>query len=140
MEMTDKELIQALRHCASDDEYGCLRCPGESTCDECTGKSLLDAADRLEALLAENEHLREVTKMMPKWRPASEPPEEYCRCLVLLESGDICDVEFEVACNNTFGIWQAMYGYDTLGFLDSEWYEIETVTHWMPRPSTEGVE
>lgn len=64
MEMTAKELIQALRHCASDDEYGCLRCPGESTCDECTGKSLLDAADRLEALLDENERLRSAVKKL----------------------------------------------------------------------------
>lgn len=128
--MSDKELIRTLRK-VHDADFT----PGVYE------HSIYGvAADRLEALLAENEHLREVTKMMPKWRPASEPPEEYCRCLVLLESGDICDVEFEVDCNNTFGIWQAMYGYDTLGFLDSEWYEIETVTHWMPRPSTEGVE
>lgn len=138
--MTDLELVKALRCCGSDG-YNCHVCPYFNEYEtHCSDRALALAADRLEALLDENEHLREVTKMMPKWRPASEPPEEYCRCLVLLESGDICDVEFEVDCNNTFGIWQAMYGYDTLGFLDSEWYEIETVTHWMPRPSTEGVE
>lgn len=68
--MTDKQLIQALRHCASDDEYGCLRCPGESTCDECTGKSLADAADRLEALLAEVEYLRGAIKIAGEETPA----------------------------------------------------------------------
>lgn len=134
--MTDRELIRNLRICGKGGN--CLGCELDGKCSG-INNVLTDAADRLEALLDENEHLREVTKMMPKWRPASEPPEEYCRCLVLLESGDICDVEFEVDCNNTFGIWQAMYDYDTLGFLDSEWYEIETVTHWMPRPSTEEV-
>lgn len=56
--MIDRELIQALRHCASDSEWGCFGCPGELVCDKCSGKAISDAADRLEELLAENEQLK----------------------------------------------------------------------------------
>lgn len=70
--MTDQELIEALRWCASGNVGGCIDCPAEEACDECSGKALVDAADRLEAMLAENEHLREATKMIPQWVSVSE--------------------------------------------------------------------
>lgn len=66
--MTDKELIQALRDCRSG------ICPECKWWANCRSGEVSDenAADRLEALLAENEHLREVTKMMPRWVSVSE--------------------------------------------------------------------
>lgn len=61
--MSDNELIRALRR---EYEYG----PSGTPC-------LAEASDRLEALIAENEHLREATKMIPRWHQGTEfPPME----------------------------------------------------------------
>ncbi len=61
--MTDKEYLAALRHCYSYD--GCGACPLEQGSEECDKIALPETLKRMEALIAENEHLREVTKMMP---------------------------------------------------------------------------
>lgn len=54
--MTDKELIQALRRCDSGD---CCNCPAEPSDSRCVHEVHWGAvADRLEALLAENERLK----------------------------------------------------------------------------------
>ena len=63
--MTDQELIRALRYCGSEAEYWCNGCSGERCCNEGGhDKILLDAADRLEALLAENERLRDSARRL----------------------------------------------------------------------------
>lgn len=61
--MTYKELIQNLRICGKGGN--CVGCELDGKCGGIS-RILADAADRLEALLAENEHLREATKMLGK--------------------------------------------------------------------------
>ena len=117
--MTDKELIQALRMCAREHNWAAEI-----------------IADRLEALLAENERLKE---QVPKWRPVSEPPEtipciagtEYSEAVNVLTSGR--------------KVLTAIYnGHEFI--TDADFWEAwdEEITHWapvpMPLPSTEGVE
>lgn len=121
--MTDKELIQALR-C---NEGTCWEC---DLCNDCFN---LDekVADRLETLIAENEHLREATKMVPQWHPASEPPEEDGRYL--------CSVMSLVSNGRNYA---DILRYDKDGFRDGHIYT-DLVTHWMhlpEPPGTEGVE
>lgn len=124
--MTDKELIQALRKV--HDAYFTPGVHSHSIYGH--------AADRLEALMAENERLKE---QMPKWRPASEPPEtipciagtEYSEAVNVLTSGR--------------KVLTAIYnGHEFI--TDADFWEAwdEEITHWapvpMPLPSTEGVE
>lgn len=152
--MTDQELIQALR----DEDITDIRD---------MMNYMEEAADRLEALLVENEamkdrekaykelkqalerkcaameavidHLREATKMIPKWRPASEPPEtipciagtEYSEAVNVLTSGR--------------KVLTAIYnGHEFIADVDFWEAWDEEITHWapvpMPLPSTEGVE
>lgn len=60
--MTDKELIQALRYCAEENDY-CTECSLYVYCD-CVQDVLQFAADRLEALLAENTELKNEIQVM----------------------------------------------------------------------------
>lgn len=69
--MTDKELIEILRCCRK--ATSCLLCEACKDCGDIE-RVLEQAGDRLEALASENERLK---AQLPKWRPASEPPEEY---------------------------------------------------------------
>lgn len=56
--MTDQELIKALRYCGSSDEASCRDCPAVKECHGSIGiLTATIAADRLEALLAENAEL-----------------------------------------------------------------------------------
>lgn len=157
--MTDKELIQAARICRRT--VGCGRC---ELFNECPGRAayLAMATNRLEALLAENaewqekveslvengcamrkeiqklvfeksgleleigrleavnDHLCEVTKMVPRWRPVSEPPKESATVLA-----------------------RDMVGVVTTAYYNGSWHGMlncDAATHWMPLPSTEGVE
>lgn len=70
--MTDQRLIKALRRCGSRIE----NCNGCFLYENCRRTNCIvpaiPAADRLEALLAENEHLREVAKMASKWVSVDE--------------------------------------------------------------------
>lgn len=128
--MTDKELIQALRE---DGEW--------AEANECSGKLLMDAADRLEALLAENEHLREVTKMVSKWhfsteRPTMEkiedPEDEWWesdRAIVVTSKG-VLTVATAWELNGKFGWTDEV---EQTGVAVKMWMQPET-------PSTEGVE
>lgn len=120
--MTDKELLQALRCCGSDG-YNCRECPCFDECEaDCGNRAPALAANRLEALLAENEHLREVTKMVPKWRPVSEPPKEDGRYL--------CSVMSLVSNGRNYA---DILKWDKDGFRDGHIYT-DLVTHWMPLP------
>lgn len=112
--MTDQELIQALRGHSSQ-EWAIPRI----------------AAARLEALLEENERMK---AQVPKWRPASEPPEETGAYLVDLRVGKalLCftvkGMPFVPA-----GSW---YRVDDFGY--PEVIRTKEIKCWMPLPSTEG--
>ncbi len=132
--MTDKELIQAYReHCETNPL--CVGCPVTAPYEDCEVQAKTNVEylmSRLEALIAENEHLREVTKMVQRWHPASEPPKEYRD-----EYGELkC---FLVCMENCTQPFRAFYDGKHWG----DGWNVLAVTHWMdlPKPpSTEGVE
>lgn len=133
--MTDKELIQALRCCGVG--QSCKKCPANS---ECYKVSYKYAADRLEAMLAENERLK---AQLPKWVSVKERMPHFNQPYIVTA----CDENAPAG----EGIW-----YSTVVVVAEyyngcwTWYEGETeydltglVTHWQPlpeSPSTEGVE
>lgn len=127
--MTDKEIIALWKMC--DSRETCEGCPewmSDGFCDVdryCDPHTLIPM---LEALISENEHLREVTKMVPQWHPASEPPEKYGRYLCIVKSKVMSGRTLVCTC-----------GYDEDGFFCG-FDRSYDVTHWMPLPSTEGVE
>ena len=113
--MTDKELAQALRKV-----HDAYFTPGVHS------HSIYGvAAIRLEALLAENERLK---AQLPKWRPASEPPEE--------DDYYLCRVKSFLRPGRTYA---NILEYCNGGFREGQIYT-DDVTGWMPLSSTEGVE
>lgn len=71
--MSDKELIQALRCCGSDG-YHCGVCPCFNECEpDCGNRAPAIAADRLEALLAENEWLKTALEAKVAEMPEGKP-------------------------------------------------------------------
>lgn len=90
---------------------------------------------QLAAKEAEIERLREAQR----WRDAeTEPPQKEGDYLVLCESGDMYNCFYDESIEE-FGYYEAIYDNRTLGYVDSEWHKNETVTHWMPLPSMEGL-
>lgn len=146
--MSDRDLIGALRWCSNKNR--CIGCPGENACEECSGKAVSDAADRLEALMAENaalickrselerengrleverDYLRATANTHTKWVSVEERlPEEQGRYL--------CNVKSFAFPGCTY---ISILQYDKYGFREENIYT-DAVTHWMPLPSTEGVE
>lgn len=127
--MNDRELIQILRVCASG--FSCLACEMRAECKG-FGKNLVMAANRLEELLAENDHLREVTKMVPKWVSVEEQlPADETRVLALGADHVIHDMRWDKRATE----WRdRVTGYAYFDYF---------ITHWMPLPelpSTEEVE
>ena len=134
--MRDEQLIQALRFCATRE---CDSCEMD---DDCPNPSITELADRLEALLAENERLKaqfwvEYCQDMaeyscpriPRWVSAKERlPENDERVLALCRDYVIHDMQWN--------------------YPNWEWRDCATgstylgsfVTHWMPLPSTKEVE
>ncbi len=139
--MTDQRLIKALRWCGSRIE----NCDGCFLYENCRRTNCIvpaiPAADRLEALLAENERLREVTKMMPKWhfsteRPTMEkiedPEDEWWesdRAIVVTSKG-VLTVATAWELNGEFGWTDEV---DQTGVAVKMWMQLEP-------PCTEGVE
>lgn len=143
--MTDKELIRALRCCGKLNK-ACGACPADNLCQFDGGQTAHEeAADRLESLIAEIERLKAQNweeychdlheyhcPSVPKWHPASEPPEEYRD-----EYGELkCFLVCAENCSQPFRAF-----YDGKNWGDG-WNKL-AVTYWMdlPKPpSTEGVE
>lgn len=138
--MNDSYIIQVMRHCGkfSNDMLTCKGCPADG--DGCAG-AYLAAADRLEALLAENERLK---AQLPKWVSVKERlPETELETATADEPDDAitCEISVRVlVVDRTGKVRVARY---ELGPYFQGWQEngraVGEVTHWMPLPSTEEV-
>lgn len=105
---------------------------------------IVDKDELLKALEYDREQYKKGYKdglNAKKWIPCSERlPEEDGEYLVCYACGDEEDDEkgFMLVPFWTdiekFGVYQDIYDRQTLGFVDSEFYECETVIAWMPLP------
>lgn len=140
--MTDNELIRMLRTCPYTE---CPNCEVRAVCDNFDNNNgRLDAfiADRLEALLDEVERLKD---QLPKWVSVEERlPETELEMATADEPDDAITCEISVrtlVVDRTGKVRVARY---ELGPHFQGWQEngraVGEVTHWMPLPSTEGVE
>lgn len=155
--MKDQELIQALRFCA---ERECDCCERE---DDCPNPSITELADRLEELLRERAEMNlQIQKEICKRVEVEQENEtlkaqswvEYCQDMAeyscpriprwvnvverLPEKPDyyLCRVKSFVHLGR---FYVNILEYDKDGFREGHIYT-DNVTHWMPLPSTEGVE
>lgn len=133
---TPDEIKKALRICSGkllDYCDACIYCNWSSDC-ACNSRMCADALDYIQEL--EN-HIGELTEKVsqleaaqPKWISVEERLPGYkegMRFIVSRNDGTVCEGRFEVS--------------------NGRWYELTTdglweieVTHWMPLPSTEGIE
>lgn len=113
----DESLIFKLFTCADQDS--CNDCVYFK---ECLGPSdtMDEAAVQLERLMHMNKHLREATKMIPRWRPVSEPPKESATVLTRDIAGMVTTAYYN-------GRWHGMLNCDA-------------ITHWMPLPEPPSTE
>ena len=119
--MTDKEIIQALRICATHIEKGCGLCP-QMKYVRCTERLADEAITMIERLTAENAALRE---KVPQWVSVDDrlPADHLKRYLIAFKDagGSIVDAARYIpgigweCCN-----WEVPQG---------------LITHWMPLPS-----
>ena len=118
--MTDKEIVQALRICATHIEKGCGLCP-QMKYVRCTERLADEAITMIERLTAENAALRE---KVPQWISVEEklPADHLKRYLIAFKDagGSIVDAARYIpglgweCCN-----WEVPQG---------------LITHWMPLP------
>lgn len=141
--MTDKEIIQVLRICATHIENGCGLCP-QMKYVRCTERLADEAITMIERLTAENAALRE----KQRWIPVTErPPEERTLVNVVWVNRvpepyykKIKGVPFSDTACFYRGRWYwdspavldllAEYGEDASDLVD----EAVEITHWMPLP------
>lgn len=110
--MTDKEIVQALRICATHIEKGCGLCP-QMKYVRCTERLADEAITMIERLTAENAALRE----KQRWISVTEKTPEYdMPQLALNADGDA------LIANYAYGEWFDTWGQDV------------EVTRWMPVP------
>ena len=110
--MTDEEIIQVLRICATHIEKGCGLCP-QMKYVRCTERLADEAITMIERLTAENAALRE----KKRWISVTEKTPEYdMPQLALNADGDA------LIANYAYGEWFDTWGQDV------------EVTHWMPLP------
>jgi hypothetical protein len=119
--MTDKEIIQVLRICATHIEKGCGLCP-QMKYVRCTERLAGEAITMIERLTAENAALRE---KVPQWVSVDDrlPADHLKRYLIAFKDagGSIVDAARYIpgigweCCN-----WEVPQG---------------LITHWMPLPS-----
>lgn len=120
--MTDKEIIQALRICATHIEKGCGLCP-QMKYVRCTERLADEAITMIERLTAENAALRE---KVPQWISVEDRLPEVWK-----------NEENDVLVN--YMIYTPEFGVD-IGNYHAEakrWLCMAipcTVTHWMPLP------
>ena len=120
--MTDKEIVQALRICATHIEKGCGLCP-QMKYVRCTERLADEAINVIERLTAENAALREKG---PRWISVEDGPPEAWK-----------NEEDNTLIN--YMIYSPYFGVD-IGNYHKEagtWLCMAlpcTVTHWMPLP------
>ena len=110
--MTDEEIIQVLRICATHIEKGCGLCP-QMKYVRCTERLADEAITMIERLTAENAALRE----KQRWISVTEKTPEYDMPQLALNA----DGEALIA-NYAYGEWFDTWGQDV------------EVTRWMPVP------
>lgn len=117
--MTDKEIIQVLRICATHIEKGCGLCP-QMEYVGCTGRLADEAITMIERLTAENAALREKA---PQWISVDDRhPQPGTR--VLATDGVFVGEAYRTSADT----WRR---YDGIAMRDCIG---SVVTHWMPLP------
>ena len=123
--MTDKEIIQILRICATHIEKGCGLCP-QMKYVRCTERLADEAITMIERLTAENAELRE---KVPRWISVEErSPEPGKR--VLATDGVFVGEAYRTSAD-TWRRYDGIAMRDCLGSI---------VTHWMPLPEAPEVD
>ena len=141
--MTDKEIIQVLRICATHIEKGCGLCP-QMKYVRCTERLADEAITMIERLTAENAALRE----KQRWIPVTERlPDERDAVIILLKDGQVFrgEIRERIALPEWWYFYDASdTDMDMLGvmyplFNDELWLHENPVVAWMPLPeATEG--
>ena len=141
--MTDEEIIQVLRICATHIEKGCGLCP-QMKYVRCTERLADEAITMIERLTAENAALRE----KQRWIPVTERlPDERDAVIILLKDGQVFrgEIRERIALPEWWYFYDASEtDMDMLGvmyplFNDELWLHENPVVAWMPLPeATEG--
>ena len=141
--MTDEEIIQVLRICATHIEKGCGLCP-QMKYVRCTERLADEAITMIERLTAENAALRE----KQRWIPVTERlPDERDAVIILLKDGQVFlgEIRERIALPEWWYFYDASdTDMDMLGvmyplFNDELWLHENPVVAWMPLPeATEG--
>lgn len=120
------EIKKGLRHCSED---GCKGCNYKSDCDMVDGFSVL-AYDALAYIQQLDDHIRDLTKMMPKWISVEERLPKICELVLVIASGKPKE---NVKLIDAVII--ASYWGDEGWIADAfdGWGKLN-VTHWMPLP------
>ena len=141
--MTDEEIMQVLRICATHIEKGCGLCP-QMKYVRCTERLADEAITMIERLTAENAALRE----KQRWIPVTERlPDERDAVIILLKDGQVFrgEIRERIALPEWWYFYDASdTDMDMLGvmyplFNDELWLHENPVVAWMPLPeATEG--
>lgn len=126
--MTDKEIVQALRICATHIEKGCGLCP-QMKYVRCTERLADEAITMIERLTAENAALRE----KQRWIPVTERlPEKQAWYHVAIRDKKTMRVSVE---QDLYSVETAKNFGHEIGFCKANrWPEREELIAWMPLP------
>lgn len=131
--MTDKEIVQALRICATHIEKGCGLCP-QMKYVRCTERLADEAITMIERLTAENAALRE----KQRWIPVTERlPEKQAWYHVAIRDKKTMRVSVE---QDLYSVETAKNFGHEIGFCKANrWPEREELIAWMPLPEAPEV-
>lgn len=98
---TPDEIKKGLRHCSED---GCKGCNYKSDCDMADGFSVL-AFDALAYIQQLEDHIRDLTKMMPEWYCVHDIiPGETKSYIICTENGAVCTARWYERSNSFNGV------------------------------------
>lgn len=99
------------------------------------GKFAHAVTEAVELLVTQGEKIAELEEKN-RWVPVTEPPKKDGRYLVLGESGNCFDAEYDSNVDDCgkFGEWVGYYDPHTLGYVDADWEAYSGITHWKPMP------